>query len=79
MNMQAWQQGWDQEPYASFLMSKDGKEFITFESMQSAQLKGQWARQQGYRGVFISNVSQDDINNDNVLAHAARNGFMGVK
>ena len=79
MDMQGWQQGWDQAAYASVLASKDGKEYITFDSVQAAQIKGQWVRQQGFRGVFLSNISQDSINNDNVLAHAARNGYAGVK
>ncbi len=72
---QGWKNSWEKDAYAPLLFSPNEKEYITYDSPQSAQLKGQWARQQGYRGVFFSDITQDAVNKDNVLARAARTGW----
>jgi GH18 family chitinase len=76
---QGWKNSWEKDAYAPLLFSPNEKDYITYDSLQTAQLKGQWARQQGYRGVFFSDITQDAVNKDNLLAHAARSGYAGTK
>ncbi len=74
-----WKNMWDKDAYVPYVISPQGNEIISYESTQSAQLKGQWTRQQGYRGIFFWDITQDAINKDNVIVHAARNGYAGTK
>lgn len=58
------QAGWtvqeDAEALAPWLMAPDGKPgAIAFDNPESAQRKGRWAQEQGYRGIFFWALGHD--------------------
>lgn len=77
--VQGWKRSWDPVSGVPYLTNPEGSEFISYDDPQSAALKGEWIRKEGYRGVFFEDITEDSINKDNVIVHAARNGYAGVK
>ena len=57
---------------------KDGlTELISYEDAESAGLKGTWAREKGFRGVFFWHIEQDWRDGDHEIVRAAAKAFLG--
>jgi chitinase len=54
-----WTRSWDDETQTPWLTSPSGDAVLSYDDSQSIRLKTQWAREQGLRGVFFWEVSQD--------------------
>lgn len=52
-------------------------ELISYEDPQSVELKAQWVRQAGLRGIFFWEISQDFLEGRAPLVQAARQGLLG--
>ena len=46
-----------------------------FEDPESAALKGKWAREKGFRGIFFWNIEQDWRDGDHEIVRAAAAAF----
>jgi chitinase len=73
-----WKKSWDKDAQVPYLTSPDGKEIISYDDEKSVELKGKWAKEQGYPGIFFWDITEDAVNKiDNVLVKAARKGYLG--
>lgn len=73
---EGWRREWDAAAAVPYLVKDGVAEVISYEDEESAELKGRWAREQGYRGIFFWEVSQDADRGRHVLVEAARQGFL---
>ncbi len=76
------QQGWKRhvDPIARvpWLESPDGRECLSYEDEKSARHKGEWARSQGFGGIFFWEITQDRVApTRHAIIEAARVGFLG--
>jgi len=79
LQKEGWRRHWDEQAGVPWL-SKDGvAELITYDDERSAALKGGWAAQNGFAGIFFWEISQDYIGGENVLVRAATEGWKGRK
>ncbi len=70
-----WVRHWDKEAGAPYLVDPKGTEMVSYDDIESVTLKGQWAAQQGYRGIFYWEVTEDLIGGEHVLVNASRDAF----
>jgi len=73
---EGWRREWDAAAAVPYLVKDGVAEVISYEDEESATIKGRWAREQGYRGIFFWEVSQDWDDGRHVLVDAARRGFL---
>ena len=73
---EGWVREWDATAQVPFLRKDGEPELISYEDEESAEIKGRWARAQGYRGIFFWEVTQDLADGTHRIAAAARRGFL---
>ncbi len=73
---QGWKRIWDPVARVPTLQKEGVFELISYEDEESASLKGAWARESGYQGVFFWEITQDLANGHNALVMAARKTFL---
>jgi chitinase len=74
---EGWHRGWDAKVGVPTLLKEGAAELISYEDPESAGLKGAWAREKGYRGVFFWHVEQDWRDGDHEIVRAAAKAFLG--
>jgi chitinase len=72
-----WRRVWDAKVGVPTLLLEGAAELISYEDAESAALKGAWARQKGYRGIFFWNIEQDWRDGDHEVVRAAAGAFRG--
>lgn len=72
-----WHRAWDPKVGVPTLLKEGVAELISYEDAESAALKGAWAREQGVRGLFFWNISQDWRDGDHDIGRAAGAAFRG--
>lgn len=70
-----WIAGVDTQAGVPFIRNKSLEEIISYDDADSGRLKGEWAQSAGIRGIFFWEISQDFVENHNVVIEAAREGF----
>jgi chitinase len=71
-----WRRVWDPKVGVPTLLKSGTNELISYEDAESAALKGAWARQKGYRGVFFWTIEQDWADGDHDVVRAASAAFL---
>ena len=74
---EGWRRVWDAKVAVPTLMKEGVAELISYEDAESAALKGAWAREKGYRGLFFWNIEQDWRDGDHDVVRAAAKTFLG--
>jgi chitinase len=75
---QGWTRRWDDETKNPWLVSPDHSAVIGYDDVESVTLKAEWARKQGFRGVFFWQVAADRLpDGTNPLQDAARKAWDG--
>jgi chitinase len=75
---QGWARRWDDETRTPWLISPDQKMVIGYDDAESVALKAEWARKQGFRGVFFWQIAADRLpDGTNPLQEAARKALVG--
>jgi chitinase len=75
---QGWTRRWDDETKNPWLVSPDRSAVIGYDDVESVTLKAEWARKQGFRGVFFWQVAADRLpDGTNPLQEAARKAWDG--
>jgi chitinase len=77
MITEGWTRNWDPHALVPYLSKPGTGELISYEDEQSAELKGKWARDEGYRGIFFWEISRDFSEGTHAVVAAARKGFLG--
>lgn len=72
-----WRRVWDAKVGVPTLISGDGSELVSYEDAESAALKGAWAREKGFRGIFFWNIEQDWRDGDHEIVRSAAAAFRG--
>ena len=72
-----WHRVWDDKVGVPTLVKEGGAELISYEDPESAGLKGAWAREKGYRGLFFWHIEQDWRDGDHDVVRAAAKAFLG--
>jgi chitinase len=72
-----WRRAWDAKVGVPTLLKEGVAELISYEDAESAALKGAWAREKGYRGIFFWNIEQDWRDGDHEVVRAAASAFKG--
>lgn len=72
---QGWKRSWNEAAAVPSLSKEGVKEVISYDDEQSVALKGQWAAEHGYPGVFFWEISQDYVGGEHVLVKAAAQAF----
>lgn len=72
-----WRRAWDPKVGVPTLLKEGVTELISYEDAESAALKGAWAKEKGYRGVFFWNIEQDWRDGDHEIVRAAAAAFNG--
>jgi chitinase len=70
-----WRRAWDAKVGVPTLLKEGVAELISYEDAESAALKGAWAREKGFRGVFFWNIEQDWRDGDHEIVRAAATAF----
>jgi chitinase len=73
-----WVRHWDDVAQVPWLSKPGVKELISYDDRQSARIKGAWAREHGFAGVFFWEISQDLIDGRHAIVGAAVEGFTGA-
>ena len=71
---EGWVRGFDPKVGVPTLLGEGG--LYSFEDAESATLKGAWAREQGYRGIFFWNLAQDQVDGEQPVVEAAARAFL---
>lgn len=66
-----WTRQWDAQAHAPWLLSDDKSERISYDDVQSVADKAVWMKQNKLAGFFIWELTQEEIDGDNVLTAAA--------
>lgn len=69
---EGWRRSFDDETQTPWLAAPQGDTVLSYDDAESIALKTKWARDQGLRGVFFWEVSQDRVDGSNVLQQAAK-------
>jgi len=77
LQAEGWKREWDAAAAVPFLRKDRIKELISYEDEESAALKGRWAKDHGYRGIFFWEVTQDAVGGTHRIAAAARIALLG--
>ena len=72
-----WRRAWDAKVGVPTLLKEGVAELISYEDAESAALKGKWAREKGFRGLFFWNIEQDWRDGDHEIVRAAAAAFRG--
>jgi len=72
-----WRRAWDAKVGVPTLLKEGVTELISYEDPESAALKGAWAREKGFRGIFFWNIEQDWRDGDHEIVRAAAASFRG--
>jgi chitinase len=72
-----WRRAWDAKVGVPTLLKEGVAELISYEDPESAALKGTWAREKGFRGVFFWNIEQDWRDGEHEIVRAAAAAFRG--
>lgn len=72
---QGWVRTWDAATQTPWLAREGGEEIISYDDEESARLKGRWAAEHGFRGIFFWEISQDFVAGDHALVRAACEGW----
>ena len=72
-----WRRAWDAKVGVPTLLKEGVTELISYEDPESAALKGKWAREKGFRGVFFWNIEQDWSDGDHEIVRSAAAAFRG--
>lgn len=75
---QGWRRSWNEAAGVPSLSKEGVNEVISYDDEQSVALKGKWAAENGYPGVFFWEISQDYVDGKHVLVNAAAKGFMAA-
>jgi chitinase len=76
---QGWTRTWDDETKNPWLTSPDHKMVIGYDDAESVALKTEWARKQGFRGVFFWQINADRLpDGTNPLQDASRKAMDGL-
>jgi chitinase len=75
MLAQGWQRHWDTAVSEPYLTRAGDPEIISYDDEESARIKGRWAAEHGFGGIFFWEISQDFVDGDNALVRAAREGW----
>jgi GH18 family chitinase len=70
-----WRRAWDAKVGVPTLLKEGVGELISYEDAESAALKGAWAREKGYRGIFFWTIAQDWREGDHEVVKAAAAAF----
>lgn len=70
-----WTRQWDARAHAPWLLKDDGSERISFDDPQSVADKARWMKAQGLPGFFIWELTQEQVDGDNVLSAAAQKAW----
>lgn len=70
-----WTRHWDEDTETPWLSKPGVRELITYDDEESAALKGRWAAENGYAGLFVWEISQDFVNGEHALVRAATEGY----
>ena len=70
-----WRRAWDAKVGVPTLLKEGVAELISYEDAESAALKGAWAREKGFRGLFFWNIEQDFRDGDHEIVRAAAAAF----
>lgn len=73
---EGWRRVWDPRVGVPTLLKEGATELISYEDAESAALKGAWAREKGFRGVFFWNIEQDWFLGDHEIVGAAAGAFL---
>jgi len=73
---EGWVRSWDQHAQVPYLSKPGEPGLISYEDEQSAEIKGKWARDEGYRGIFFWEISLDFSEGTHAIVAAARKGFL---
>jgi len=76
---EGWKRHWDEQAGVPWLSKEGVTELISYDDERSAMLKGGWAAQNGFAGIFFWEISQDYIGGENVLVRTATEGWNGHK
>ena len=71
-----WTRLWESGGKVPYLKNKKGTELISYEDPESASLKGAWAKENNYGGIFFWEISQDYMNEDHAIVRAARAAYL---
>lgn len=75
---QGWTRLWDDETKNPWLIAPDRSVVIGYDDAESVSIKTDWARKQGFRGVFVWQVAADRLpDGSNPLQEAARKALDG--
>jgi chitinase len=75
---QGWTRKWDDETKNPWLISPDQTAVIGYDDAESVALKTEWARKQGFRGVFFWQIAADRLpDGTNPLQEASRKALDG--
>ncbi len=70
-----WTRQWDAQAHAPWLLKDDGSERISYDDPQSVADKARWMKSQGLPGFFIWELTQEQVDGDNVLSAAAQKAW----
>jgi chitinase len=73
--LDGWRRAWDPKVGVPTLLQEGVAELISYEDAESAALKGAWAREKGYRGIFFWTIAQDWRDGDHEIVKAAAAAF----
>ena len=76
---QGWKKMFDKKEGAAYLVNPAKDELITYDSMESARLKGEYARSNSLLGYFLWEITSDFDGKTHALARAALNGWKHTK
>jgi chitinase len=73
LNEQKWTRIWDDETKTPWLIAPDKSVVIGYDDAQSIALKTEWARKQGFKGVFFWQIAGDRLpDGSNPLQEASK-------
>jgi chitinase len=76
---QNWTRQWDEQTKTPWLLSPDRSMVIGYDDVESVTLKTDWARKQGFRGVFFWQIDEDRMpDGTNPLQEASRKALDAV-
>lgn len=72
---QGWKRSWNETAAVPYLSKEGVKEIISYDDEQSVALKGKWAAEHGYPGIFFWEISHDYVGGEHVLVKAAAKAY----
>jgi chitinase len=73
-----WTRLWDEQTKVPWLIAPDKSSVIGYDDAQSIAIKAEWARKQGFKGVFFWQINGDRMSDgSNPLQQAAKQALSG--